>query len=158
MFAFFYPKRWEENFTFHWLSKAIGQTIRVPPFALDKVLVRESFFSFAHCWLSVLPVPGLASISAIVITVFPRPIASARIYKCTYKVRWHTVFQAQTAPPPSTHTEEQKTKYTILISVHYIKANPYWAEDEVKKIETHSSSCHLSCSWKLCGCFPREDV
>lgn len=53
----------------------MGQTIRVPPFALGQ----EFSWLFALPCLSVLPLKGLESNKAIVITVFPRPIASARI-------------------------------------------------------------------------------
>lgn len=73
--------------TFHWPSKAIGQTIRVPPLALvlDFLLCFSvvSFLFTAGFWSSGHPLPILASIRAIVITVFPSPIASARIYTHT---------------------------------------------------------------------------
>ena len=78
------------RFTFHCPNNAMGQTIRVPPFALDEIFIWESIFLFFVIWalstvsvssssLSGHPLPRLASIRAIVITVFPSPIASANI-------------------------------------------------------------------------------
>lgn len=69
--------------TFHWPSNAIGHIIRVPPRAffgtpLNSVLF-EARFSVSVCLASGIPLPGLASIRLIVITVFPSPIASAKI-------------------------------------------------------------------------------
>lgn len=76
------------KFTFHWLNKDRGQTTRVPPFGFNGVVVSESIFLFFVISVSLEPLlPGLASISAIVITVFPSPIASASIYKDNHVVR-----------------------------------------------------------------------
>jgi hypothetical protein len=96
------------NLTFHWPSRVIGQTMSVPPpcrallldlfesliWLVDWILdsscrynwrllseLGSSWDGMATLGRSIPPLPGLARMSEIVITVFRRPIASARIWK-----------------------------------------------------------------------------